>query len=188
MVDLEEELAIWAAGLFDGEGSALISETGADESPGFSIVVKIATTDKELSDIIRKRWGGRLPAQQDTSKYGLAKHLVWSIEFSRQEALVFLKDIRQHIRTRKSRVDIIIEALEACKVLDDANNGRFKHVKGISETLEPFNTRLEPYESDLKKGAKKGSRQARSATPYADRVLLRLQEKEQTNKKILEFT
>ena len=150
---MPDELAIWAAGLFDGEGSALISVTGPNYNY-LSVVVKITTTDQVISDIISRRWGGRLPAKQDTSKYGLAKHLVWSLEFSRPEALRFLKDIRPYIKTRMQRVDIVMEALEACKVLDDKNDNsaspRMK-VTGITIVLNPFYDRLKPYSSDLKK-------------------------------------
>ena len=158
-MEKSETLKAWAAGIFDGEGSPLISCTRQDTQDRFCIVVKIATTDPEISNSIQEAWNGRLPAEQDTSKYGLSKRLNYTISFSRREALVFLKDIRPYTKTRLDRVDIVIKALEACQLYEELNP-RFTQLKrtpGISEIIAPFYEQLKQYSSDLKKGRKIGS-------------------------------
>lgn len=47
MIEYKEKLKIWAAGLFYGEGSALIEKTSRD-GVGHQIVVAAATTTPEI--------------------------------------------------------------------------------------------------------------------------------------------
>jgi hypothetical protein len=134
MVDPVEELIIWTAGIFDGEGMAQISVL--NKGTTLYTDVMVASDSREITDPIFERWKGTY-CNPSMGKY--------SIEFTPLESLVFLKDIRPHIRYRKERIDIIIAALEAIKPLYDVNNGLSvpkKHVMGITYILIPFYDKL----------------------------------------------
>jgi len=131
------ELKAWAAGIFEGEGSALIERI----KPGaYQIVVAVSNTDKKITDPIREVWGGHYRANQDHSKlYSISYRRDYSIYFSRDEAKRFLLDILPHLKAKRDDVIVVLRAL--CAVPGEAalsSIGRKKAAKGLSSCLEPY--------------------------------------------------
>ncbi len=137
---IDTELKIWTAGMFDGEGSALIERIGSKRS-SFQIVVAVSSTDPRNTDPIREVWGGHYRANRDTSRFykdGSKRRLDHSVYFNRDEALVFLTDIFPYLRSKREETVVVIQAIQA-------QTSRIEEIglRGHSYILEPYYTRLQ---------------------------------------------
>lgn len=87
----ERELA-WAAGLFEGEGTVLISAPVRHNM--CSLVVQVANTDRDIIDFFHDRWAGyRAACKMDLTKHRPA----WRWIVTARKAAGFLRQIRPYI-------------------------------------------------------------------------------------------
>lgn len=106
----DTELKIWAAGAFDGEGSALIERNGPNS---FQIVVAVVNTDYRLVDPFLSTWGGRLitrPAGRFV-RDGSPRRETYELWFSELEAKELLMDLLPHLRSRRESAALILRAI-----------------------------------------------------------------------------
>lgn len=104
-----EKDRIWAAGLFEGEGTISIRSSGCANR--FEPHVSVVSTDRSIIDFYHARWPGRLERWFPKSKNELAREaFLWTLR--RQEAVEgFLLDVRPHLQTRRMRrkADLVVE-------------------------------------------------------------------------------
>lgn len=144
---IDKELKIWAAGLFDGEGSALIEKTGPDRE-GLQITVAVAASDERATNPIKEVWGGHYRANRDLNACKRTDHSIrkldCSVYFTRKEAKKFLADILPYLRLKQEEARIMLQALYAAPDEEELKKqGRKRACKGYSETLRPFYWRLQ---------------------------------------------
>lgn len=136
----DELTKAWAAGLFDGEGSALISKTGSNS---YQIVVAVANTDERATDPIMELWGGHYRKNRDMSRYykdGHRRVIDSTVYFDRSEAKKFLLDILPYLRVRQDKALIVLRAIYAQeKAITE------KGLRGSSRVLRPFYEELTPF-------------------------------------------
>ena len=137
---IDTELKIWAAGMFDGEGSALIERIGY-ERKSFQIVVAVSSTDPRNTDPIKEVWGGHHRANNEVPrvcKDGSKRKPDHSIYFNRGEALVFLTDILPYLKSKREETAVVIQAIQA-------QTSKIEEVglRGHSFILEPYYTCLQ---------------------------------------------
>lgn len=138
---IDERLKIWAAGLFDGEGSALIERIGVNRQ-SLQIVVAVSGTDERITDPIIEVWGGHHRKNRDLNTWARVENTSYRLDctvyFSREEAKVFLADILPYLRGKQEEVAIVLQA-----ILAQEKRIKEKGLRGSSFTLEPFYTRLQ---------------------------------------------
>lgn len=151
----KEILKIWTAGIFDGEGSALIEKTGKPSSKSYQIVVAVATTSPDISDHIKAEWGGHYRADRDMCHVFRLntrikpKHEVdYSLYFTRSEAKKFLIDILPYLKHWTEEVIIVLRALYAIPDEKELALVGRKKVSGVVGVLEPFYLELRKTRSD----------------------------------------
>lgn len=89
---------IWAAGLFEGEGTVTIAVRNRDDT--YRLLVTISNTDEQLLDFFLERWGGsRQPAYGERPRRKPAWY--WSITGGRAET--FLLEVEPHLQTDRVR-------------------------------------------------------------------------------------
>lgn len=94
-------LRIWAAGLFEGEGTITIrSEGHADRTrPEVSMV----STDAQIVAVFQDNWPGRIERYVPPSKNGLAREaFIWKRNATEQVE-AFLLDLRPYLETERMR-------------------------------------------------------------------------------------
>jgi len=137
---IDTELKIWAAGMFDGEGSALIERTGVSRS-NYQIVVAVANTNSKLSIPIMEAWGGHHRVNQDQNKFakdGSIRRTDYTVYFSRDEAKRFLVDIYPYLRAKRGEALVVVRAILAQKAAIKESG-----LRGSSSVLEPFYVQLQ---------------------------------------------
>lgn len=123
---IDNELKVWAAGAFDGEGSALIEVTSkppVSKSNCFQIVVAVVNTDMNLVTPFREAWGGTLITKLASryTKDGGPRKEAYQLNFDPNgEAQTFLIDILPYLRVRKIAVVLVLRALSARRSHDKA--------------------------------------------------------------------
>ncbi len=145
MIDESQELKIWAAGLFDGEGSALIERVGTQRK-NLQVVVAIASSDPRITDPIRETWGGHYRKNRDFTKYykdGHRRKLDCTVYFTYGEARVLLKDILPYLRMKKDEALVVFKALCALPEHVTGPDGKPKRLKGATPILRPFYLQLQ---------------------------------------------
>jgi len=138
---IEEELKIWAAGLFDGEGSALIERTGSNRQ-SYQITVAVASTDSRNTDPIMEAWGGHYRKTRNLNKWkkegSATRRLDCSVYFDRQEAKGFLIDILPYLRAKHEETALIIRAIMA-----QEKRIKEKGIRNSTLVLAPYYIRLQ---------------------------------------------
>jgi len=136
----------WAAGLFDGEGSALIEKRVDIKKPSFQIVVAVAGTDEVITGPVMEIWGGHHRKTRDISKWNEgATRLDCAVYFTRKEARVFLADIFPYLTGKREEVTVVLQAIVA-----QEKAIRESGLRGSSFVLEPYYTRLQSIRNPLK--------------------------------------
>lgn len=141
---IDTELRIWAAGMFDGEGSALIERVGYGRKD-YQIVVAVAGTDSRAIDPIMEAWGGHHRKTRDLNKWrheGSLRRLDCSVYFSRDEAKVFLADIFPYLKTKHSEAFVVLRAISAQEAAIKKSG-----LRGSSSVLESFYEELQSIRS-----------------------------------------
>lgn len=110
--------AAYAAGILDGEGSVSLTRNRKGRWP--SPQVSVASTDREVLEWLRHRFGGSI----STKKPRQPSHSIsydWKV--TDRLALRFLQTVRPYmvIHRKISRTDLLIEAYLACT----PRNGRY---------------------------------------------------------------
>lgn len=155
MVDDKEKLKIWAAGLFDGEGSALIEKVGKDRS-SYQITVAVANTDPRATDPIIQQWGGHhRKNQRPIYKDGSVRKPDFSVYLNLEEARVFLMDILPYLRVKTDDALIVLRAiveiqkwrkqtgrLRGYSYIIEPFYACLQDIRGLSKVLEPYYIRL----------------------------------------------
>lgn len=116
MVDIQE--LAYAAGLFDGEGS--ISLVRSRRNRTHSPQVSIASTDYEVVDWFRERFGGSIVTKQPR----MSNHSVsYDWRLTDRRALAFLEVIRPYlvIERKIRRIDLLLSDYLECT----PRNGRY---------------------------------------------------------------
>jgi hypothetical protein len=150
MIEDKEKLKIWAAGLFDGEGSALIEKTG---ECNFQVVVCVVNTNKRAVDIFRELWEGTgkriggfskgWKSTRCTKGEGTNGHKDWyKVVFNYQDAEVMFTDILPYLVVKKEEAMLVLCAVRAIR--DNPNEAYWK-------ILEPFYAKSRGQESMLDK-------------------------------------
>ncbi len=122
---MNESTVAWAAGLFDGEGSALISHT----STSYAIVVTIANTNREAISFFHRNWGGRVrvrTVKEWVERYGrTANHDSYRVDFDHAEAERLLLDLYPYLVVKKKEAEIVLRALVALPKQEVTSGSRF---------------------------------------------------------------
>lgn len=135
---IDNELKVWAAGLFDGEGSALIERIGPTRK-SFQVVVAVAGTNEKTISPVMEAWGGHHRKTRDMSTWSEgARRLDCTVYFNREEATRFLADIYPYLRGKRKEVIIVLQAITA-----QEERIKEKGLRGSSNILEPYYTRLQ---------------------------------------------
>lgn len=134
---IDTELKIWAAGAFDGEGSALINVTstpGQSKSNSFHITVAVVNTDKKLIEPFQECWGGKLTTKSANRpvKDSSPRKEAYQLDFDRDEALILLQDIIPFLRVRKQAAVLV------CRALLDRQPGKDRAPRGSTSLLESY--------------------------------------------------
>ena len=148
---IEEKLKIWAAGFFDGEGSALIEKTGENN---YCVVVCVVNSDIRATDIFYNNWAnagvpsGALLRGWKKTQYIHTLGSVFNkkrgyqnakgshkVTFNYQDAEVLLSNMLPYLIVKKEQANIILRAIKAIRESD----------KTYWQTLLPFYTELRHY-------------------------------------------
>lgn len=92
----------WAAGIFEGEGSIHISvprNSSSGRTTQGALMVQVSQADREMLDILQKRFGGSIHAIKRQARRKQA--YCWAL--AAQKAAKFLREILPHIRTARIR-------------------------------------------------------------------------------------
>ena len=145
---IDKELKIWAAGFFDGEGSALIERV----KNTFQLTVCVATTDPGISEDIISSWGGHYRRSQNMSKYDEnSSSMDYTVMFNRDEAKKFLLDIFPYLRVKRKEVNIVLRALCVLPKQGGKHGTEAKRApRGSLRALEPFYEELQSLRSEKK--------------------------------------
>ncbi len=139
---MEETLKAWAAGVFDGEGSALIEKTG---DWNYQIVVCVVNNDGRIVDVFEENWARSAPAIPGSYKAtrrilikasrngkpgrkSTADH--HKIMFNYSDARKLLVDIQPYLVSRREEVDIVLRAISA---IESRPSGTL-----VLQAIEPF--------------------------------------------------
>lgn len=148
-----EELKIWAAGFFDGEGSALIERTAPKT---YQIVVAVVNTSVTTIDIFQDAWGGKRTVKpkeyliERSKKYTVAKSganikrdgiELWFSDHD--DAKRFLLDIYPYLITKRKDVNILLRALLRLPKQEIGATGKTRVPRGSSVLLKPFYEELQ---------------------------------------------
>ncbi len=149
---IDKELVIWAAGVFDGEGCALIERTGIGRT-SYQITVAVAGTDPRITIPIMEAWGGHYRATRDLNaihhKDVSVRKLDCTVYFSRDEAKRFLADVYPYLRAKGVEARVVLRAL--CSVPGEAalaEQGLTRMKRGASFVLESFYNQLKVIRSN----------------------------------------
>jgi hypothetical protein len=101
-----EELA-YAAGLFDGEGSIMIRMRQPRDgiNPSFSLVVKLANTNRPIIDWLQQCWPARVGACGYAGEPG-RRHDAYEWVAQSVKAYAFLLAVRPYLRIKAAEADI----------------------------------------------------------------------------------
>jgi hypothetical protein len=96
---------LWAAGLFEGEGTATIGGKG----PYSAALISVTSIDLEVLDFYQLHWGGRIRSVGRRSP-NAREAFTW--ELHGQRAAFFAEDLLPHIRTSRVRqkFEILVES------------------------------------------------------------------------------
>lgn len=139
IVDIE--VKIWAAGLFDGEGSALIERVGRH----YQIVVAVSGYDERNTNPIMENWGGHHRKDRDITKYYKDRRkrgIDSTVYFSRPEAKRFLVDILPYLKDKHEEAALVLRAIIAQELTI-----KEKGLRGSSFILAPYYTSLQSIRS-----------------------------------------
>lgn len=101
---------IWAAGLFEGEGTVTITRSGRR---GYTRpLVQVTSTDPEVIEVFQTRWPGCIQVRQPGGNAREAQ--AWSLNV-RPAIRTFLTDLLPHFRTSRVRLkaELVIEDVDA---------------------------------------------------------------------------
>jgi len=100
---------LWAAGLFEGEGTISIRSTG--KQPLTQPHVSVVSTDRRIIDVFNALWPGRIERRIPNSKNDLARDAFLWILRSQEAVEGFLLDIRPCLKTRRMcrKADLVVE-------------------------------------------------------------------------------
>lgn len=139
---IDDELKIWAAGLFDGEGHASIQDTRGS----YEVVVAVSTTSRSIAVPIQEAWGGHYPTGKQSYRRcrdGSMRKPDYSVYFSRDEAKKFLADIFPYLRAKQGVVRIVLQALCAVPGEDVLRSkNRLRAPRGLGRALKPYYQQL----------------------------------------------
>lgn len=122
---IDTELKIWAAGAFDGEGSALISKIGWHN---YKIVVAVGNTDKRFVDIFKTEWAWKssaapwtrtktryvvVPKEYYRNRGSNMKRDAHQLVFGYLDARQLLLDIKPYLVVKQEEVEVILHAISA---------------------------------------------------------------------------
>ncbi len=110
--------AAYAAGILDGEGSIVLTRIRKTRWP--SPIVSVVSTDRELLEWLRDRWGGCIIRKRTYAAHHTQSY-VWSLTDRR--ALDFLRIIRPFlvINRKIARCDLLLNDYLDCT----PRNGRY---------------------------------------------------------------
>ncbi len=136
---VDKELIVWAAGFFDGDGSALIEVTGKNS---FSVVVSVINVVKEGIDVFHEYWGGRLVSRSKVYKDGATRKQVHELYFNHAEARQLLVDIYPYLVVRRRSANVVLRALCQLPKQKEGTTGRLRMPRGSSKVLGAFYDQL----------------------------------------------
>jgi hypothetical protein len=89
---------VWAAGLFEGEGTITIARRGQDDT--YRLLVLVSNTDEEIIDFFHDRWGGW---KQPAYGHRPGRRPAWNWSAAGPTAEVFLRGIEPFVRCHRVR-------------------------------------------------------------------------------------
>lgn len=106
---ISSEAVLYAAGLFDGEGTVAINKNSQRQKPTYSLIICIAMTHKPVLEYMTKQFGGKVrPVSVKRYKeQGYSPQWIWLL--SSYKAMHFLEFIQPYIKVKKEHVDIGIQ-------------------------------------------------------------------------------
>jgi hypothetical protein len=127
--------AAYAAGILDGEGSISLTRNHSGRWP--SPQVSVASTDRELVEWLKERFGGSISIKQPRKPQ---HSLSYDWKLTDRRALCFLQIVRHYLVLRRKilRCDFLLKAYLDCT----PRNGRYteKMLHQKQEFLEMFSS------------------------------------------------
>lgn len=96
---------IWAAGLFEGEGT--ITLTGGGRRPYTRVIASVDNTDHQVIEFFQQRWPASKISERIPSGSGNAR-LVYAWRLTSRRACEFIEAILPHIRTTRVRAKALL--------------------------------------------------------------------------------
>lgn len=153
---MEEDtnLRVWAAGVFDGEGSTTIQRV---HETTFEACCSVSNNDPSIIKPIHDRWGGRLTVYpKEHRKNATADH--FRVEFRKDEIIPFLQDIIPYLKGRKVdearlvilavRTTMLRECYEKLRSLrkDGFDNNAAEELRATAHRIAPRSRSLQDEE------------------------------------------
>lgn len=103
---INSEAVLYAAGLFDGEGTVAINKNSQRLKPTYSLIACIAMTHKPVLEYMTRQFGGKVrPVSVKRYKErGYSPQWIWLL--SSYKAVRFLELIQPYVKVKKEHVDI----------------------------------------------------------------------------------
>jgi len=102
--EMPPELAAWAAGFFEGEGSVTIQKRKRrGYSSRFAYILRVGVGQRDIKplELLKTHWGG--------TYHQLGDRPSWEWFISSNKASEFLRGVRPYLKFRKDLVDLALE-------------------------------------------------------------------------------
>ena len=115
-----DELTVWAAGFFDGEGNIIIARSRSTHTGNIihQVRAQIAQSKEEPLKVLRSRWGGSIHLY-----YTKDHKPMWQWALNGKMAISFLLEILPHLRIKNLQAEFAVQ---------------FPVTSGKKFTLEPW--------------------------------------------------
>lgn len=129
---------IWAAGLFEGEGTVTLSSAGRRGYTRLAVIV--ASTDPEIIKFFHDRWPGVVRSFRPRSTARARQAFEWRLSGPR--AAEFLCDIREYVRTGRVMAKIDLGLLsQAARIHGRSKPGAAEQQRAWAAQMRVLNKR-----------------------------------------------
>lgn len=135
MTEKSETLKAWAAGAFDGEGTALISEIV--KGTNYALLVCITNNDKAMIDVFWDNWADKAEKEpyaavswKKTRRVFLNAGRAEQVIFDYPDAEELLEDILPYLVTKRVNALVALSALKSIKQRAIGLSGKDQPVNG----------------------------------------------------------
>jgi len=144
MIEKSETLKAWAAGVFDGEGTALISEVM--KGTNYQLLVCVTNNDRAMIDVFWNNWADDAEKEpytavswKKTRRVALNAGGAEQVIFDYPDAEQLLEDLLPYLVTKRMNALVLLSALKSIKSRAASFSGSNQPVNGtIADILKPL--------------------------------------------------